>query len=118
MPKIKVVLTQEMYQDGYSDKIIREGLTDWDEVTEEQLNNLLRYLGALKCPAGFFRRVVRLENDLDIQLEKVKKLIRKAEDWRIEYEAKRGVQRNKKVAKEKAIYLKLKKKFEKGKADV
>lgn len=45
MPKVKIVLTSESgsdYDDYYSQQIIRQGMTDWEEVSQEDLDFLLR----------------------------------------------------------------------------
>lgn len=49
MPKVKIVLVQTIYgSDDYSETILRGGITDWEEVTDEELK-------LLKNPVYLFR---------------------------------------------------------------
>jgi hypothetical protein len=129
MKRVKIVLYDTLYDedDWNTQNIIKDGICDWEEITDEQyqylqlnLNNLSKefkkefgygYLGIVvqdDKPVQY--RINSIKEFIDLQLAKIEerqKLLAKKKKEAAEKKAE------KKALEEKEVYLKLKEKFEK-----
>lgn len=98
MPKVKLLITTSVASydeyDSYSADIIRAGLTDWEEITDQEyeyLESKKYYLGqALKLRSG--EEIVIMKQDDRPVIERISSLtafIKKLEDDRVKEEAAR-----------------------------
>jgi len=97
MPKVKIVLTSEGasdYDDYYSQQIIRQGMTDWEDISDEDLSflqrNKWRLLDRQKHGPYLHPMIVVMDEEpiLD-KISSIKEFIRKEEEKAAKEEAER-----------------------------
>lgn len=99
MPKVKIViLSSHSYYDeydSYSRNIILSGITDWEDISDEEYKFLLDHNGyhleqAMKLPAGSSVLIIK-QDEIPItnRIESITKLIKKMEADRIKEEQDR-----------------------------
>jgi len=136
MPKVKLVLITDYhsydYDDSYTSNIIRAGITDWDEISDDDYAFLMANRGyrldqALKAPNGSNVAILKQDDTPVLErVESITKLIRKMEEDRVKEEqariakkeaaaASRALKKKAKTeAEELALLAALKEKHEKG----
>lgn len=126
MKEVKIVLCQEIgYDDGYSDTIVRAGITDWEPIEDEDFkllkSNLYRITSNV-CGYDFHARLlVKDEEPVAFRIESIKKALEaekvRQEAAKKEKEKKAKERLLKKAAKDEAkkkeLYEALKEEFEK-----
>lgn len=119
---VKIVLVEEASDDYYSRKIIRDGITDWEEISDEDFD-LLRYnLRRLYDTEYNLEPMLIVKDDVavvdrlkSIKDALVKERARQEADKRKREEAKLAREQarlQKKLGTEKELFEKLKSKFE------
>lgn len=119
---VKILLMQELSDDYYSQKLIRDSITDWEEISEEDLRFLRNNLHRIYPPHGEFVPCIITKDDEPI-LERISQLraaIEKEKRQQEEREAKKKQAKEakererllKKLGSEKTLYEELKKRFE------
>lgn len=124
MPKIKLLLVEETYydyDDNYHEAVLKSGITDWEEVSEEDYDFLKRNKFRLKSVDGSNILIVSqdsipiLKRIQDIK-DEIQKEIDKAEEEKNKKKKKAEENRLKKLAKteaqEKELLNILKSKYE------
>lgn len=131
MKKVKIVFTQSIgYDDYYGEEIIRDSLTDWEELSDEDfklLKSNLHLIAKNKLGHEYSPRIiVQDEHPIQYRLESIKKALAElAEKKRIadeQREAKKKIAAEKKRQKEieklkkasdseRELFLQLKEKF-------
>ena len=121
MRKVKIVLVEEFSDDDYCKKIVRDSISDWEEIEEEDLtllkNNLYRLVNLDRH--GRFSPALIVADDQPIQvrlkgirdeIEKEKKRAEAAKLKRLESARKK---KESKAEKEKRLFEELSKKYAK-----
>lgn len=110
MPKIKLLLVEETYydyDDNYNAAVLRSGITDWEEVSQEDYDFLKRNKFRLKSVDGSNILIVSqdsipiLKRIQDIK-DEIQKEIDKAEEEKNKKKKKAEENRLKKIAKTEA----------------
>lgn len=125
MKQVKIILVQEVYTDEYANNLIRDSISDWEEVSDEDFHFLKMNLGHIWNKFGMpqdFRPVVICKDDrpVSVRIDSIKEEIerhkRRVEAAEKERERKKQEKLLKKKAKteaeEKALLDQLKKKYE------
>lgn len=111
MPKVKLVLVSNDgggyndYDDYYGTAVIRTNITDWDEISDEEYDFLLKNKGynlnqAMKIREGSSVMILKQDDEPVLnRIDSITKLIKKMEDDRIKEEQAR-------IAKKEATALK------------
>lgn len=100
--KVKLVIIEEFSDDDYSQSILREGITDWEELTDEEysfLHNELNKLIQVKYPYrvgivtlvddSIHNRIINLKDKIQKEMElKNKKQLKFQEERRLRNELK------------------------------
>lgn len=117
---VKLVMTEESYSDDYSTTIMREGISNWEEITHEEYEFLRNNLYRLSGMNGVHLLV---QDDVPVRrrIDNIKQIIaeqqKKVEQERIEREKKAAEKALRKRAKteeqERKLYEELQKKFKK-----
>jgi hypothetical protein len=119
---VKIVLVEDTSDDYYSRKIIRDGITDWEEISDEDFQ-LLRYnVRMLYDSSNNLEPMLIVKDDVPVvdRLKSIKDALakerakqeaekRKREEAKL---AREQAKLMKKVASEKALFEQLKAKFE------
>lgn len=128
MPQVKIVLVQKLdydFDDNYeSFSILRDSISDWEEITQQELDlltynpqflnkacgvkNNYKAIIVVKDIEPVFNRIQSVKNYLKALEEDVRKSNEKAELARKERERKKAL----KKMSEKQLYEELKRKFE------
>lgn len=125
MKEVKIVLVQEFFNDdSYSVNIIRDSITDWEQISDEDLQflrrNLIKVVGDTKIGYEFKPMlIIKDAQPVSVRIKEIKKEIAAAqariEKARKEREAKRKQKEKDKLLKsqtsEKELFRELAKKY-------
>lgn len=123
--RVKILLCEEFSDDDYSRTIVREGISDWEEITMEEYNFLREHLTGMYSPKWPYRAALVCEDEVPVRerIAGIKKAIdvhkakvEKERKIREEAQAQRAAAKElKKRAKtedaEKKLFEELQKKF-------
>lgn len=121
---VRIVLVEETSDDYYSRKIIRDGITDWEEISDDDFD-ILRYnvrmlynsqhnlepMLIVKDDVPVAERIKSIKDAVAKERAKQEAEKRKREDAKL---AKEKARLMKKAESEKALFEQLKAKFESG----
>ena len=123
MPEVKILLVEDYrgYDNYLDDPFIKDSIVDWEEISQEDLNNLVKYKDYFPKPPTYFRYVILIKNFLPVKeaftsltdvIEKAKIEAEKETQKKEEANRKRQETRRKnQEAKEKAELERLKEKY-------
>ncbi len=119
---VKILLMQELSDDYYSQKLIRDSITDWEEISDEDFKFLRANLHRIYPPHGEFAPCIITKDDEPIveRISQLRAAIDREKRQQEEREAKKRLAKEakererlmKKLGSEKVLYEELKKKFE------
>lgn len=119
---VKILLVQETSDDYYSQKIIRDSISDWEEISDEDFRFLEKNLHSVfPTPSGFTPMlVVKDDKSVVTRIAQIKESLDKEKARRDAEQAKREEARMarekakllKKMSSERQLFDELKKKFE------
>lgn len=77
MKKVKILFCEEVIQTKHSLKIISEGISNWEEISDEEYDVLYKNIRKLIPNKGRLIPILVMEDDspMSIRIENVKKLI-------------------------------------------
>lgn len=119
MPKIKICVIDNVSRgfDESDTEVLREGITDWEEISEENLSKLRQYLWTIQ-PRNGRAVIVQQEDNVKLHISNIDNWIKEqdrkkaAEQKRRDRESKE--RKNKAEERKRKQYEKLKQEFEKG----
>ena len=125
MPEAKIVLVNETYNRYYRSYVpthILDSITDWEEVTEEELSLLRRYISRLPLPGENLSYLLLVKDDKPIhrKINSIRKLIEEEKEKEVKEKRKKEetnrkrqeTKRKNQEEKEQKELERLKKKYE------
>lgn len=125
--RVKIVMCEEFSDDDYSRTILREGISDWEEITKEEYEFLRTHLNGMYSSSYPYRAVLICEDEVPVRerITSIKQTIA-AQKMKVEKErkireekaaeraaAKELKKRAKTEEQEKLLFAELKRKYAK-----
>jgi len=118
---VKILLMQETSDDYYSQKIIRDSISDWEEISDEDFQFLQKHLASIFPYNNGFMPLLMVKDDKPVlsRIEQIKKVLDREKEKQDAERAKREESKRakekarmlKKMASERELFDELKKKF-------
>ena len=82
MPEVKIVLASEAYEEDYGNYYhraeIKGTISDWEEISEEELTWLRKYIHEIPTPWKFWHYIILVKDDVPVmaRLDSIKGFIK------------------------------------------